>query len=194
MRLLGKNNMKPYIVFLLTALLISPALAQIYKNIDEDGNVTYSDKPADDASNEKVDLPAVNTTPGLDLEKLAQQRQQVETRFNSAYKLYLRSPKNGSHLMAHQRDLHIEAAFEVSVRSNSPEQSKIDEVKQAAIAGAQIKIYMDGQLLPSQDGKATVKEIFRGEHKIEARLVNSNGKQLTKPAKATIWVHRPRAK
>lgn len=185
--------MKSYIVLLLAALAISPAIAQIYKNIDEQGNVTYSDKPADEASNEKIELPPVNTTPGLDLEKLAQQRQQVESRFNSNYKLYLRSPKDGSHLMAHQRDLHIEAAFEVNIRSNSPEQSKIDDAKQAAIAAAQIKIYMDGQLLPSQDGKATVKEVFRGEHKIEARLVDSNGKQLTKPAKATIWVHRPRA-
>lgn len=182
--------MKPY-VLLLAALVAMPLSAQIYKHIDENGNVSYSDKPAEDQKNEAIELKPINTTPGMDLDKLAKEKQNVASHFNADYRLYLSSPSDGTHLMAHQRDLLIEAGFEVNIRSNSPDQAKIDAEKQAAMAAAKIEIYFNGNLLPSNDGKATIKEITRGEHKVTARLINGSGKELAPAAQATVWVHRP---
>lgn len=183
--------MKPFIVLLIASLATGPVVAQIYKHIDEQGNVSYSDKPAEDQSNEKVELSPINTTPGMDLEELAKKRLNTTAHFNADYRLSLHSPTTGSHLMAHQRDLSIAASFEVKLRSNSADQNKIDTEKQAATEAASIKIYLNGKLIPSDNGKATVKEITRGEHKIQARLVDSSGKELAPAVNATVFVHRP---
>ncbi|GAA6151730.1 DUF4124 domain-containing protein [Pseudoteredinibacter isoporae] len=183
--------MKPYFVLLLAVLGAAPLAAQIYKHVDENGNVSYSDKPAEDQKNEQVELKPINTTPGMDLEKLAKEKQTVASHFNADYQLFLSSPSDGTHMMAHQRDLQIEAGFTVTIRSNSPDQAKIEQEKQAAMAAATIEIYFNGRRLASDNGKATIKEITRGEHTVTARLVNGNGKELAPSAKATVWVHRP---
>ena len=183
--------MKPFSLLLLASLATGPAIAQIYKHVDEQGNISYSDKPAENQSNEKIKLSPINTTPGMDLEELAKKRLETTAHFNADYRLTLRNPASGSHLMAHQRDLNIVASFEVKLRSNSPDQNKIDTEKQAAAAAANIKIYLNGKLVPSDNGKATIKEITRGEHKIQARLVDHNDKELAPAVNATVFVHRP---
>ncbi|MBB6519859.1 DUF4124 domain-containing protein [Pseudoteredinibacter isoporae] len=183
--------MKPYFVFLLATLIAAPLAAQIYKHVDENGKVSYSDKPAEDQKNEQVELKPINTTPGMDLEQLAKEKQNFVSHFNADYQLFLSSPSDGAHMMAHQRDLQIEAGFTVTIRSNSPDQAKIDQEKQAAMAAAKIEIYFNGNKLASDNGKATIKEITRGEHKITARLVNGGGKELAPAASATVYVHRP---
>ena len=46
------------------------ALAEVYRVVDEDGTVQYTDTPpAGDPTVESVDLPTINTQPGLQLPK-----------------------------------------------------------------------------------------------------------------------------
>jgi uncharacterized protein DUF4124 len=43
-------------------LTVAPAHAQVYKSVDEQGRVIYTDKPSEGAK--KIDLPSVTTMPG----------------------------------------------------------------------------------------------------------------------------------
>ena len=61
------------VLFMVFLLLPAVALAgdQIYRSVDEDGNVVYSDTPPSDDA-EPVELEPLTTVPGIDTEEAAQ--------------------------------------------------------------------------------------------------------------------------
>lgn len=179
-------------IFLCLACLFVSAvsLGQIYKTIDEHGNVSYSDKPPEGKRSETVELPNLNTTPGIDVKAQIEKRKKAPT-FSLSYQINLLSPSDGSHLLADQRDLRIAADYQVDIQSNSPDQELINSELTAARVGLRIEILFDGVAIPSNNGEALIEEIGRGEHKIKARLLSPNGQQLALSPEVTVWVHRP---
>lgn len=53
-----------YFLFLTLLLFSSPIPANVYKHVDEHGNVTYSNVPSDNAK--RVDLPSIIVVPSVD--------------------------------------------------------------------------------------------------------------------------------
>ena len=165
--------------------------AQIYKTTDKNGNVSYTDTPNDGITKEKIELAPVNTTPGLDLKAVATKKRQVDST-NIEYKLTITKPAEGSHLMADQRDLVVTTDLEVVAQTTSIEPGATLAAANEARANGKIEILLNGKVIPSDGkGSATFKEIYRGEHTVEAQLRGLNGKILSQSAPTTFFVHRP---
>lgn len=149
--------------------------AQIYKTVDKNGNVSFSDSPpAENTSNtEKLELEHTNSSAEVKtVEKQSKQPQQEEN--TQAYRISLSQPANQANITAEQRDLTIQAKV-------SPEPSKAH----------QIVINLDGESIPAgKTGSVTIHNIGRGEHKIYARLLK-NGKFVSSSKTITVYVFRP---
>lgn len=162
---------------LLTISLVTTALcsAQIYKTVDKNGNISFSDSPpAESTSNtEELELEHTNSSAGVKaVEKKSKQRQQQEN--TQDYKISLSQPANQANITAEQRDLTIQAKV-------TPEPSK----------DHQIIINLDGESIPAgKSGSVTIQNIGRGEHKIYARLLK-NGKFVSSTKTITVYVFRP---
>lgn len=165
--------------------------AQIYKTTDKDGNVSYTDAPSDGVKREQIELEPVNTTPGLDLKAAIKKRLQVDST-DIEYKLTITSPAAGSHLMADQRDLVVTTDLEVIAQTTSIEPGASQAAADAARSNGKIEILLNGKIIPGDgEGNAIFKEIYRGQHTVEAQLRGLNGKVLSSSGTTTFWVHRP---
>lgn len=69
-----------YFLFLILLFFSSPIPANVYKHVDEHGNVTYSNVPSDNAK--RVDLPSIIVVPSVDSgdidERIAKRRESLK--------------------------------------------------------------------------------------------------------------------
>lgn len=172
--------MNPIVIGTLLLSLASPALGQaIYKSVDDEGNVSYSDQPPEGARSEDAEtLPPVNSLPEQrPNNRTANQRRGSgqEDRETIEYSLSLATPAPEASVPPGQRDLPI-------VLNASP----------GLAAGHAFAFYMDGELMAeTESNEYVVEEIFRGAHQIRAEIVDENGEVLQETETITIYVHRP---
>lgn len=171
--------MRTVLIGTLLSLLASPTLGQaIYKSVDEDGNVSYSDRPPNGAQPESSEtLPPVNTLPEQKPSPASRNRDRgnEEERAAIDYQLSLASPAPESSVPPGQRDLPI-------VLNASP----------ALAPGHAFAFYLDGELLAeTRSNQYVVEEIFRGAHQIRGMIIDENGNMLRETETITIYVHRP---
>jgi len=153
-----------------------PVQAQVYKIVDEQGRVTYTDQiPPDDQKHEKVELESINIQPPVEpREPVFVPNNRSEEQVD--YFLALTSPANETHVPPGQRNLRLAA-----------------QVDPALEAGHRIQFLMNGQPL-GQAGQATshlIEEIHRGEHRLGVRILDEEGRVLATSEPVTVYVHRP---
>ncbi|ROQ18610.1 uncharacterized protein DUF4124 [Marinimicrobium koreense] len=165
-------------LLLITLMLFSLlTVAQpIYKTVDEEGRVSYSDKPPrgvqEDASDE---LPPVNNVPGQPVSPQRRATAEEEAPDPVDYSIEIVSPQPDSSVPPGQRDLPI------SVR-----------LQPALQPGHALVYYLDGD--PVAETRSTqhiVREIYRGTHTVRVEILNPQGQSLAATAPITIHVHRP---
>jgi hypothetical protein len=176
--------MKP--LHILSALLLAfgmstTAYSEIYKTVDENGNVVFTDNPKGNEA-EEVQLPEVNTQPATRITiKLSPPKEEEATdkkQKPEKYTITLESP-----------------AHETTVTMGQMSISSSVSISPALAEEHSVQFYMDGK--PS--GKAshatshTFGQLYRGAHKIHAAILNKKGKVLKKTKAATIYVHRAKA-
>lgn len=172
--------MRTVLIGTLLSLLAAPTLGQtIYKSVDENGNVFYSDRPPEGTKQEDaVQLPPVNALPEQPQGSNPYPANTPPNNERDAaidYSLSLASPAPESHVNPGQRDLPI-------VLNASP----------ALAPEHRFAFYMDGKLLAeSRSNQYVVEEIYRGEHQIRAMIIDENGNMLQETETITIYVHRP---
>jgi len=166
---------------ILALLSYQSPLADIYKTVDEDGKVIFTDTPKDKKA-EPVDLPEVNTQPAIPITiKLSppKDEKKKEERKPGDYKITMTAPANETTVTMGQMTL----ASKVTI---TPELED----------GHKIQFYLDS----TKQGKAstatnyTYKDLYRGTHSIHAAIVDKKGKVLKQSEAVTIYVHRPRVK
>lgn len=164
------------LVWLTLLLLALPAGAQVYKTVDENGRVTYTDRPSEEA--EQVDIRDTNVAPPVqarpDLGR--EQRERAQQPQALPYEVRLSSPAPDTHLTAEQRDLHVSFA-----------------ANQALAPGLHFLLLSNGSPIggPTRDGNLTIPEIGRGEHRLVAVIADDYGDWLAESEPVTIYVHRP---
>jgi len=164
------------LLWLLVVFFALPCTGQIYKTVDEYGNVSYSDSPPEDVSNSstlKLKLGPVNSTPAI---KTAKPEQPLAPAKSKAKPITIRisSPQDQANITAEQRNLRIQT----SIIPALPE-------------GARIIINLDGQdINAGADGSVTIHNIHRGEHRIYAKVSQAK-RLLAETATTTIYVFRP---
>ncbi|MGH1471838.1 MAG: DUF4124 domain-containing protein [Cellvibrionaceae bacterium] len=144
--------------------------ADIYKTVDENGKVTYSDKITSDKS-VKLEAKELNTVPPAAPAppKQAEQKSLIPTE----YQITISSPANESHINPDQRDVTVEVSTVPNVY-----------IKHT------LQISDNGSLIAG----SSIKNITRGTHILVAIVKDERGRVISRSSPVTIYVHRPTVK
>ena len=150
--------------------LASAAYAQLYKSIDENGNVVYSDVPPSDGA-EPVELPPINVIEGIKVPPPA--NEQAGEQLPLTYSIRITQPQN-------EQTFQNTREFPVTVNVEPPLQS-----------GHQVAISLDGEVrVRGNELSAIVTDVDRGEHRITAAVVDASGKPIITSPAVVVFVHR----
>ena len=162
-------------LILLGLALALPAAAQeskIYKTVDEDGNVVYTDrKPSDDA--EPMTLPELTVAdPPVERPRMAAEPRPAR---GPDIQLAFESPQPEEHIQGTENNT-------LTVRLNS----SVDMP-----GSARIVLYLDGQKQSEIPSLATtIPGIPRGEHTIRAEMVTAGGRVLASTEPVVFYMRQ----
>lgn len=181
MKLLKFKSVQIMILALLLGSTMQTAFAQVYKVVDKDGNVSYTDTPPKDGS-KAVDLPPISV--------IETPEYQVKAK---SEKLEDGAPKSLRALRSEYRDFAIiSPTAEDSIWA--PEQTVTVSWSTAKplLPGMMVRVAIDGveQALSSATLIA-VPPLDRGEHTVDATLLDDNGKVISKAQTVTFYVRQP---
>lgn len=169
----------PRFLLVITGTLLSLALLnevtaqqQVYKIVDENGKVTYTDDPGDKPA-EKVDIPKANVVPPV-TPRPRSQRPPENSNVPSQYEVKIVAPAHEAQLNPGDRDVTIGVATEPSLHPKH-----------------HIQISDNGQINRANGSSLTITNIIRGAHTISAQVINEKGQVIGTSNSITIYVHRP---
>lgn len=159
-----------------SALLALSAHAEVYRQVDANGNVTYTDEPGDNA--ERVDVKPVTT---ITMPKPQTVREQLEEEDDGigdqeAYEsVSFASPGDEEAFHSGSGNVEFRVTSDPALRQ-----------------GHQFEITLDGQPVgQTRSGSVTVNNVFRGTHNAGVNVINQEGKRIYTGDKITFTVHRP---
>lgn len=163
-------------IFLLCWVLVAPwVAADVYKTVDKEGNIKYTDNPSTEKA-EKVELREINTVPGA---QPLPQSNPVDS-YNSqpaslAYQINIISPRSDVTIPVGQRDLAIAISLSPGLQE-----------------GHLLVYFMNGELLEETTmNNIIVKDVPRGTHTLVVEAIDANGQSLGASAPAVVNVIRP---
>jgi len=171
--------MRAFILILLAACSVATA-AEVYRWVDQDGEVHYSDRPHEDA--EKVTLPQAQTfsapvpqksTGGSNAGKDRRGDNKKDVSYSS---VNIVSPKSGEVLWNTGGSMKVSVSTQPSLRR-----------------GHTLMIYLDGQVVGGLTGnqrEIKLNEIYRGEHALHAEVHNADGSVVEKGNAVTFTVQQ----
>lgn len=161
------------------ALLGTPALAQIYRTTDEQGNVVFTDKPPTGPEDqaEEVKLNPLNTAPATVVKPRPAaepvQREQSEPR---DYELSITFPTDETTIPMGPGNFPVVASTSPPLREGELLQLRIDGADRG----------------PAQaSGHWELTNVFRGAHELTVQRKSAEGKVLSTSNPITVYVHRP---
>ena len=152
----------------------STSLTKVYKDIDNDGSVSFSDQPS--SQSETILVSPVPTVPAIDPKTAtaAPKIQSKDTERDSYTSLSILAPAN-------------ESAF----YSASGEVDVILDVKPALLKEDKIEFYLDNKLVKTdRQLQVRLPSVNRGTHKLKARLISPDGSTL-KESVSIFTIHQP---
>lgn len=160
----------------------SPLMAQVYKVVDEDGNVTYTDKPPADGS-KPIDLPPISVIEAPTYEKapVATEEDEAEKEMSLGY------------MRRVYRDFAITSpAQEESVWKPDGPIAVTWGTRTELQQGMKVTLYLDGRshtttALPM----VPLSGLDRGEHTLKAELRDSRNRVVTTSETVTFFVRQP---
>ncbi|MFT5483245.1 MAG: hypothetical protein ACI9GW_001902 [Halieaceae bacterium] len=162
---------------IMTCLLCFSAQAQIYKHIDANGNVTFTDKPPENAV--LIDLGHTNTVPAPDKPSQAAPKRMAtieEIAPPERYSINIISPL-------------IDAAI-----PNGPGNFSVDlSVTPDLHPRDSLQLFVDGDPLgrPQRGTSWGLTNISRGTHSLEARIIDNRGDVKGRSPSVRVHVFRP---
>lgn len=167
-----------WLIALCCCTLSSALVADIYKHVDENGKVTYTDSKVDNS--EKVDLPPINTQPPQKI--LAPKPSPTPRNPHQSLVPIKVSLVNPTH------EQQIGPAFKtltMSVSSNRDLKGK--ELFQFFMNGLPVT-------QPTSDTTVTVGPLKRGKNTASVKVVMPSGKVVASSTAVTFYVIRPKPK
>lgn len=164
--------------FSLLTCVPATSWADVYKQVDKDGNITYTDVPTKAKETPiKVDPMTTFKAPAS---KTSTTQSKTEKKSTTTYRsLVIQQPANDEVIRANN------GAVSVTLQS----QPGLD-----VAAGHKFAISLDGNILQSgQSGSLTINEVARGVHSISAQIVDANDKVLMSATPVSIQVLRASA-
>lgn len=166
--------MRRFLLLILFGVLTSSAtFAQIYKTVDKDGNVVYTDNPPNDQA-EQVKLRDLNTLPPEDQRSPVSNNQSRDDAVTH-YDITIVSPKNEVVIPPGQRDLAVAISLSPSLNSDHL-----------------ITYYIDGELIQeTQSTSIVIQDPPRGGRTLTVEVINQQGDVLGTSKPITVNIIRP---
>lgn len=144
----------------------------VYRVVDENGNVTYTDNPGDKPA-EKVEAQEPNVVQGT-TPVIRPQPSPIDGDVPKKYKVKIVQPESEAHLNADQRELTISVSTDPALHEKH-----------------RVQIVDNGAAQDISGTSLTVKNLNRGTHSYVAQVVNEKGKVLGTSGTVTVYVHHP---
>ncbi len=164
-------------ILLLAAPLVAPA--QIYRTVDEQGNVVFTDTPPPAGTeSEEVTLPQINTTPPPEPrpDLAPEPNETAEEPAKPEYGVAITVPADETTIPMGPGNFAVSGLVRPSLGS-----------------GHQVQLYVDGvpwgepQSVPSWE----LTNVFRGAHDITIAVVDSEGRHQAVSEPVRVYVLRP---
>ena len=152
------------------------AIAEVYRVVNADGTVTYTDNPpAGDPTVESVDLPTINTQPGLQMPSMAKKAADKEGEEFSGYEVSIVSPAPGATIPPGYEQIPVKVSTTPGLQQ-----------------GHLIQLMSNGQAYgsPSPRTSFSISPLIRGEHSIQAKILDSNNDVVGQSGTTTVHVKR----
>jgi len=166
------------IKLLLTLLTLSTAcyaIAEVYRVINEDGSISYTDTPpAGDPTVESVNLPPINTQPALTPKPISRKVEDKE-KFAGYNRISILNPTPGTTIPPGHQEIPVEISLEPTLHS-----------------GHLIQLMFNGQPYgpPTTSTLFNINSVVRGEHSIQARVLDSENNTIGQSNSVTVYVKR----
>jgi hypothetical protein len=174
MSLVSTTKKTSLLVLTITAILLIQAglsHAQVFKSVDENGKITFSDQAEPGADKITVSQPNTSQALVVPAAVIAAPKELPTNRYKS---LSIIEPSNNS-VIANGL-----VAFAVSTSISPPLNDK-----------HQLQLMIDGQNHSISRGNFTIDRIDRGEHILQVNVISATGKVLKSSSQVVIFAYRP---
>lgn len=147
------------LLLLICFLPMLPAVAEVYRSVNEKGEVIYTDKPSPGAEQIEVDeVQTIDAPAEQDFEYTPPQKEQPQ-RYT---KLEITSPANDADIRENTGNVTVNVSLEPALH-----------------AGDQLVLYMDGAKVSEGTGSQfNLTNLDRGTHSLSVAVVDASGKEL----------------
>jgi hypothetical protein len=169
--------MPRYLVIAASLILVlsSFAAAEIYKTVDKNGRITYTDVPPANTEAKPVELKPINTLPTPEAIPFTGPSNSVANEDANKYQIQITAPENGTTLMADERSVMVSVSLNQNLNDGDLLAYKID----------------GDTLTTTQEMSYTIVEPPRGEHSLTVDVINPEGEILAQSNAITLLVMRP---
>lgn len=181
MKTINTALLTPVLAIALALLPLTADAKKVYKVIDENGKVIYTDQaPAEGTEAETITLPETNTTPATRAAKPTTQAPTSAAEPTAAAITYKRieitAPDHQQTIPAGQQTVSVELALTPAL---APEHK--------------VQMIFDGSPWgePAPVTRFVLENLERGEHQLQVEIIDSEGKRLGRSNTVTIYVQRP---
>jgi gamma-glutamyltranspeptidase len=158
---------------ILSFSLVFSASAEIYRIVDEDGKVTFTDNPPHDVpTKEKVHLPTANIQPAL---KPAPAVKAVEEETGRYQEIVILAPTQDTTIPPGQETMTVQVGLKPLLK-----------------AGHLIQLLLSGQPygLPTATMSFRIDALIRGENTVQVQVIDTEGRVIGLSNTTTIHVKR----
>ncbi len=160
-------------VLILLVVAITVNAGSVYKWVDADGNVTFSDRPQ--PGSEEVNVQGLQTYKAQPIKPTAAADPGSDPATAKRYKTFtFTTPKSDQSFRDSGGTIPIELKLEPALRG-----------------GHRIKLFLDGAVKgEGRSASATLSNVDRGSHSLDAAVVDENGKEIARAGSVTFHLHR----
>lgn len=169
---------------LLMAAPISGAVADVYKTVDKDGNVVYTDQPPEPGAR-PMELPGLSVVEfyrppsaaaGAEADAEGEQEEVTDIReLRKGYRDFrITSPQPEEHITGTENRLTISW-----------------DSRYALQPGMTVQLFLDGEPLPpTRSGTVVVEEVYRGEHIVSGKIVDSRNRTVADASPVVFFMRQ----
>jgi len=175
------KKLKLFTLLLFMLLNSTATQAEMYKWVDQDGNISYSDHPPYKGA-KKLEAPALSSVPATDIpekkpETVAETNGEDEKKITKYAYLRITSPENDATIRDNNGNFSISISIKPSLNTK---------------AGDYFSVLMDGKVMHDKLSSTSVSmtNIDRGSHTVSVTVNSKDGKPIRKSSPVTVHVHR----
>lgn len=162
------------LLLMMGLLMTSAASAEVYRSVDESGNVIFTDKPSPDAEKlEIAPVQTITTDPSQQqFEYTPPARKQTES-ISPYKKVEITSPEHDTALRENVGDVSVSVSVDPGL-----------------ISGHKVVLYMDGNMVAEGSGQFNLTNVDRGTHTLSAVIQAQDGRELIRSDSISFTVLR----